>query len=97
MQAHISDDITHKASPRPMEDIPVPQPPVSRSSSPMDHGTSGSHSNTSKEPMDEISCIHHLLRPPPIPDLKDWGIPLEMQEPCDPAIAVRYEFKLIVS
>ena len=92
-RAHISDDITHEASPRPTEDSPVPQPPVSRSSSPMDHGASSSHSNTSKEPMDEISRIRQLLRPPPIPGLKDWGIPLETQEPCDPAIAVRYEFE----
>ncbi|KAF8693169.1 hypothetical protein AX14_002288 [Amanita brunnescens Koide BX004] len=87
-RAHIS-DITREASPRPTEDNPVPQPPASRSSSPMDASASGSHSNTSKEPVDEISRIRQLLRPPPIPGLKDWGIPPETQEPCDPAIATK--------
>ena len=47
--------------------------------------------------MGDISRIRQLLRPSPIPGLKDWGIPLEAQELCDPAIAVCYEFKSVVS
>lgn len=60
----------------------------------MDPGSSGSHSNTSREPVDEITRIRQLLRPPPIPGLKDWGIPPETQQPCDPAIAVSHDSKL---
>jgi len=55
----------------------------------VDPGSSGSHSNTSREPIDEITRIRQLLRPPPIPGLKDWGIPPETQQPCDPAIATK--------
>jgi hypothetical protein len=45
-----------------------------------------------EEHPDELSQIRHLLRPPPIPGMDDWGIPPESTEPCDPAIKVRYSY-----
>lgn len=35
-----------------------------------------------------MSKIRHLLRPPSIEGLTDWGIPAEPSEPCDPALEV---------
>ncbi|KAF8634229.1 hypothetical protein AX15_000993 [Amanita polypyramis BW_CC] len=87
-RAHISDDIAHDALPKPTGESPVALPPRSGSSSPMDLGSPSSRNN-SREPTDEISRIRRLLRPPPIPDVEDWGIPPESQQPCDPAIATK--------
>ncbi|EPQ52041.1 HCNGP-domain-containing protein [Gloeophyllum trabeum ATCC 11539] len=38
---------------------------------------------------DELSRIRHLLRPPPIAGVADWGIPPESTEPCDPGIQAK--------
>ena len=35
-----------------------------------------------------LGKIRHLLSPPPIPDVEDWGIPRESQKPCDPEVEV---------
>jgi hypothetical protein len=43
----------------------------------------------SPEEADEISHLQQLLRPPPIPDFTDWGIPSASLSPYDPAIEVR--------
>ncbi|KAF9478963.1 HCNGP-domain-containing protein [Pholiota conissans] len=43
----------------------------------------------SEEPQDELRKIRNLLRPPPIPDVPDWGIPAETAEPCDPALRAK--------
>ena len=32
--------------------------------------------------------IRHVLCPPPIADVDDWGIPPESQRPCDPGVEV---------
>ena len=41
-----------------------------------------------EESTDELARIRHLLRPPPIPGVQDWGIPPEPTEPCDEGIKV---------
>ena len=35
-----------------------------------------------------LGKIRHLLPPPPIPDVEDWGIPSESQKPCDAEVEV---------
>jgi len=35
-----------------------------------------------------VGRIRSLLCPPPIPDVDDWGIPPESQNPCDPEVEV---------
>jgi hypothetical protein len=35
-----------------------------------------------------LGKIRSVLFPPPIPDVGDWGIPPESQEPCDPDVEV---------
>ena len=35
-----------------------------------------------------LGKIRSALFPPPIPDVDDWGIPPESQEPCDPDVEV---------
>lgn len=35
-----------------------------------------------------LGKIRHLLSPPPIPDVENWGIPPESQGPCDPEVEV---------
>lgn len=77
-RAYISDDIT---SPREPEHQTTP-------GSPMEISSTSSNPGQSEEPQDELSRIRSLLRPPPISDLVDWGIPPESTEPCDPAIEV---------
>lgn len=36
----------------------------------------------------DLGKIRSILRPPPIPDVDDWGIPPESQKPCDPEVEV---------
>jgi len=36
----------------------------------------------------DLGKIRHVLCPPPIPDVDDWGIPSESQQPCDPEVEV---------
>ncbi|KAK2464517.1 hypothetical protein APHAL10511_003496 [Amanita phalloides] len=89
-RAHISDDIVQEDSPVPNPESPVPQPQSSgSSSSPMDLGSPNSHGDAPKKYADEISRIRELLKPPPIPGIKDWGIPPVTQQPCDPAIVMK--------
>ncbi|KAI0739207.1 HCNGP-like protein-domain-containing protein [Daedaleopsis nitida] len=38
---------------------------------------------------DELTRTRHLLRPPPIPGVQDWGIPPEPTEPCDEAVKAK--------
>ena len=35
-----------------------------------------------------LGKIRSVLLPPPIPDVDDWGIPPESQNPCDPEVEV---------
>jgi hypothetical protein len=37
----------------------------------------------------ELIKIRDLLRPPPVPDVPDWGIPAASTEPCDPTIEAK--------
>ncbi|KAF8623195.1 hypothetical protein AX17_007518 [Amanita inopinata Kibby_2008] len=55
----------------------------------MDLGSPSSQTNAAQEPIDELARISQLLRPPPIPGVKDWGIPPESQKPRDPAISTK--------
>lgn len=52
-------------------------------------GNAGTPEGGSQEPQDEMSRIRALLRPPPIPGVRNWGIPDEPEgvEP-DPALVV---------
>lgn len=89
LRAHISDDLTENE-----------RPEVASSS--RDESVSGSadvspvkiRPSPSEEPQDELYRIRNLLRPPPIPDVPDWGIPAESSEPCDPVLRVRRVFIL---
>jgi hypothetical protein len=36
----------------------------------------------------DLGKIRSVLFPPPIPDVDDWGIPPESQNPCDPEVEV---------
>jgi hypothetical protein len=36
----------------------------------------------------ELDTIRRLLRPPPLGDLPNWGIPPEPDEPCGPPLEV---------
>lgn len=40
-------------------------------------------------PVDELTRIRALLRPPPIPGVDDWGIPPEPSGQCDPDIEAK--------
>lgn len=55
----------------------------------MEISSTSSNRGQSEEPQDELSRIRGLLRPPPIPERVDWGIPPESTEPCDPAIEAK--------
>lgn len=37
----------------------------------------------------DLGKIRSILRPPPIPDVDDWGIPPESQKPCDPEVEAK--------
>jgi len=37
----------------------------------------------------DLGKIRHVLCPPPIPDVDDWGIPSESQQPCDPEVEAK--------
>lgn len=40
--------------------------------------------------VNELSCIRELLRPPSIPGLDDWGIPVPPdEEECDPVLVAK--------
>ncbi|KAF9236675.1 HCNGP-like protein-domain-containing protein [Melanogaster broomeanus] len=76
-RAHISDDIVnepHQSSAPPLTPEDTSEELPSASSSSKD---------------DELAQMRELLRPPPIPGVVDWGIPVASTAPCDPAIEAK--------
>lgn len=82
-RAHISDDITEEPQ------VLFEGQGSETSNGPTAARSSSSRLDTSEEPPDELQCIRSLLKPPPIPGVDNWGIPLESTDPGDPAIEVR--------
>ena len=77
-RAHVSGDMADK-------------PPIDAegTSGPSGESTSAGQPSRSEEPLDEITQIRALLKPPLIPGVENWGVPPESSEACDPAIQVR--------
>lgn len=77
-RAHISDDIVNEPK------VAQPSPPQLtkelRDTQPVAGSSVDPHG---------VTRLRELLKPPPIPDVVDWGIPPEPSTPCDPVIQVR--------
>jgi len=86
-RSHISDDLLRE------EASPAAGPSAHLDNlSPKNASNSGQANPPDAEPLDEMFQIRALLRPPPIEDTEDWGIPPEVAEACDPALQVIFPF-----
>lgn len=80
-RAHLSDQITQD-----VELLAVKE--GSTSASPMEIDAHPGPHSAPEERQEELLRIRLLLRPPPLPNVEDWGIPPESTEPADAAITV---------
>ncbi|KAF8903901.1 HCNGP-like protein-domain-containing protein [Gymnopilus junonius] len=79
-RAHISDDLQNEPTPiGPSRTEPASEPPSSLN-----------HPSSSGSASDELSRIRDLLRPPPISEVEDWGIPPETKVKCEPALQTQF-------